>query len=233
MVYIGSKKRIAKFIVPIMERYRNPDQVWVEPFVGGGNSICEASGIRIGSDANTHTIGALKIIRDHARELPKNKSEFTKSDYEKIRSGADHKFKDFIGYAYSYMGAWFDVWANSDNDDYTRAVYRSAIIQSPKLKNITLQCNDYKDLVIPKNSLIYCDPPYVNTEGKYKKALDHNEFYQWCYTKKEEGHTVFLSEYTAPKRFKCIWQKKVKSALGNYGKANHYSVKAEKLFILE
>lgn len=36
MVYMGSKRRIAKYILPIMLSYRKEGQTWVEPFVGGG-----------------------------------------------------------------------------------------------------------------------------------------------------------------------------------------------------
>ena len=39
MKYMGSKRRIAKYILPIMLEHRAPNQWWVEPFVGGGNMI--------------------------------------------------------------------------------------------------------------------------------------------------------------------------------------------------
>ena len=35
MKYMGSKNRIAKYILPIMLKDRKPNQYWVEPFVGG------------------------------------------------------------------------------------------------------------------------------------------------------------------------------------------------------
>lgn len=38
MKYLGSKNKIAKYILPIMLEYRN-DRIWVEPFVGGANTI--------------------------------------------------------------------------------------------------------------------------------------------------------------------------------------------------
>jgi hypothetical protein len=36
---MGSKNRIAKHILPIMIAERKPNQLWVEPFVGGANMI--------------------------------------------------------------------------------------------------------------------------------------------------------------------------------------------------
>lgn len=44
MKYMGSKRRVAKYILPIMLAERKPDQWWVEPFVGGGNMIDKVEG---------------------------------------------------------------------------------------------------------------------------------------------------------------------------------------------
>jgi DNA adenine methylase len=38
MKYMGSKNRIAKYILPIMLKERG-QRIWVEPFVGGANMI--------------------------------------------------------------------------------------------------------------------------------------------------------------------------------------------------
>ena len=42
MKYMGSKSRIAKHIVPIIQNYINENNIekYVEPFVGGANMIC-------------------------------------------------------------------------------------------------------------------------------------------------------------------------------------------------
>ena len=41
MKYMGSKNRIAKFVLPIMIKEANEKGIttWVEPFVGGANMI--------------------------------------------------------------------------------------------------------------------------------------------------------------------------------------------------
>jgi len=88
---MGSKSRIAKHIIPIMLSNRKQNQTWVEPFVGGGNMIDKITGPRIGADANINAINALKIIRDRAADLPKNNSEFTEADYNKLKI-EDHEF---------------------------------------------------------------------------------------------------------------------------------------------
>ena len=45
------------------------------------------------------------------------------------------------------------------------------------------------------------------------KNFDYEMFYNWCRAMKEDGHTVFVSEYQMPSDFKCIWQKEVTNAM--------------------
>ena len=71
---------------------------------------------------------------------------------------------------------------------------------------------DYKDLVLPSCSIIYCDPPY-NGVKKYNYSINNEEFWNWCRSKVDEGHKVFVSEYNAPNDFVCIWEHTVKTAI--------------------
>ena len=64
MKYMGSKNRIAKYIIPIMLSERKENQTWVEPFVGGANIIDKIDGERIGADINPYLISVLISIRE-------------------------------------------------------------------------------------------------------------------------------------------------------------------------
>ena len=230
MTYVGSKRRIAKKILPIMLKERKENQYWVEPFVGGGNMIDKVEGKRIGSDVNPYVIEALKAIRDHVDELPKNNKEFTEEMYYKVKKGEmDYKFKGYIGFVASYGGIWFSSWAkNKANRDYIAKAYRNAQMQSPLLQGVELYCCSYDELEIPDNSLIYCDPPYANTRG-YKNSgeFSHTKFWDWCRKKANEGHTIFVSEYNAPEDFECIWEQEITTGFKKQTKC----IKAkEKLF---
>ena len=88
--------------------------------------------------------------------------------------------------------------------------------------------SSYEDLEIPRNSIIYCDPPYAGTTG-YKDKFNHDEFWKWCRDKKAEGHTIFISEYNAPKDFKCIWSQELNVSVARNGK---HKKAMEKLFTL-
>lgn len=69
------------------------------------------------------------------------------------------------------------------------------------IKNKIMVSNaDYKKVVIPENSVIYCDPPYMNTE-QYNISFDHESFFEWALKQKND---VFISEYTMPEGFYLI-----------------------------
>ena len=207
MQYMGSKNRIAKYILPIMLKDRKDGQWWVEPFVGGGNMIDKVEGNRIGADKDGLTIEALIYIRDFVDDLPKNNKDFTEEDYKKATDG-------YTAYALSYGGKCWGGWRRDGKGkrDYVAEAYRNALKQSPKLQGVKLIQEDYKRLVIPNNSIIYCDPPYLGTT-KYKNDFDHENFWEWCREKTKEGHKVFISEYNAPDDFKYIWSKEINSSL--------------------
>ena len=56
MKYMGSKNRIAKYLLPIILKDRKEGQWYVEPFVGGANMIDKVDGNRIGADNNEYLI---------------------------------------------------------------------------------------------------------------------------------------------------------------------------------
>ena len=206
MKYMGSKRRIAKYILPIMLQHRIDGQTWVEPFVGGGNMIEKVSGARIGSDINNWAIEGLISIRDHVDELPKNNNEFTEEDYKRLKISDEYKHKGFAGFAYSFGARWMSSFRrDSRGTDYVAASYRAAVRQHKLIQGVEFLVCNYEELNIPYQSLIYCDPPYKGTAGYATGSFDHDKFWQWCRDMSDSGHIVFVSEYNAPDDFKCIW----------------------------
>ena len=78
-------------------------------------------------------------------------------------------------------------------------------LKKEQVDNITFFNNDYRDVPIPKNAIIYCDIPYKNTGTYNKEAFDYESFYSWCEEKAQQGYKVYISEYTMPEdRFECV-----------------------------
>lgn len=238
MKYMGSKNRFAKELLPIILKDRKPEQWYVEPFVGGANLIDKVDGNRIGSDYNEDLINLLKGLSNGW--LPKESYE--KEDYLNAKAGLNPcKIETgYISINCSYSGKYWGRFAGKSNTkqgvrDYTNEAYKNVCKQAPKLKGVEFVNCDYKDLKIPTNSIIYCDPPYANTysdiEGYGKLNFNHSQFWDWCRQKTKEGHQVFISEYNAPNDFVCVWEKKAKSSLSANGVIGGNKVSTERLFI--
>lgn len=230
---MGSKRRIAKDILPIILEGRYDGQWYVEPFVGGANIFEQVKGNRWGSDNNIYLIEALKLIRDNPESIP---DLITEDDYIQAKNTRGVTgLTGFIGFAMSFGGKWFggyrrDV-AGTKGDienmkTQTRRAKQSAIKQSKLLQGSILTFSDYINLPIPPEAIVYCDPPYEGTT-KYKDKFDHELFWHWCRNKSKQGHRVFISEYNAPNDFECIWSKTIHNTLKDTGSKKG----VEKLFV--
>ena len=219
MKYVGSKRLLAKHILPIMLKARC-GATWVEPFVGGGNVIDKVPGPRIGGDANRYAIEALISIRDFLEDLPKNQYDFTESQYQGLKTSDAYPHKGYVGFAFSFGAKWLAGWRKpgrrrtegSKPEDPIAGAYNSAKKQSAKLQGVVLHCGDYKTIPLPSQSIIYCDIPYKNHD-LYRVPFDREAFWKWAREKALEGHRVFVSEYEAPSDFICVWEKQVKATM--------------------
>ena len=237
MKYMGSKARIAKHILPIILKDRKEGQRYVEPFVGGANMIDKVDGDRIGADSNKNVIDALMFIRDSI--TPKTNTEYSEADYKTaskaVRSGLDvEPIDSYALIAFSFGAKWVGGWcrgknAKGEDRDYVNEQHKSSEKQRPLIAGVKFVTSSYQDLEIPKNSIIYCDPPYAGTT-KYKDYFDHDTFWQWVREKSKEGHQVFVSEYNAPNDFKCVWQQELNVSVAKSGKQKKAM---EKLFIFK
>jgi len=244
MKYMGSKNRIAKDIVPFIMESLSLKQYYVEPFVGGCNMIDKIGGYSIGADNNLFLIEMWKKLQQGW--IPPK--EITRETYNKYRTmyntgsytKEDESMIGYVGFNGSYGGRFFDggyagitTTKQGKIRNYPLEAYNNIMKQVKNIKNVKFIHSDYQALEIPKDSVIYCDPPYADTK-KYKSAKDFNieAFWQWCRDKKSEGHQIFISEYKAPDDFKCIWQKEVKSSLSANGKIGGNKNSIERLFTL-
>ena len=62
MRYMGSKRRIAKHLVPIISAHRKKGQTYVEPFAGGMNMMENFRGERIANDLNHYVIACFGTL---------------------------------------------------------------------------------------------------------------------------------------------------------------------------
>jgi len=231
MKYMGSKARIAKYLLPIMleEAEKKGITKWVEPMVGGGNMIDKVPDTfeRIGYDLNDHVIHALIDIRDNANGLPDAVSE---NEYKSYKGLPPQTITSLIRFVASFGGKFENGYAREKgSDDTTFCGYgkRNALKQSPKIQGVQFICDSYENLSF-ENCLIYCDPPYQGTTGYKTGLFDHDKFFDWC-REQAKRNIVFVSEYNAPDDFIEVWRGEIKTNFASSRKkATHKAV--EKLF---
>lgn len=99
----------------------------------------------------------------------------------------------------------------------------------PKIQGVKFTCLDFRSIDVPENSIVYCDPPYKGTKQySTSKNFDHDSFWMWV-RKVSRKAKVFVSEYSAPEDFECIWEKQITNAMST---KNTYKP-TEKLFVLK
>jgi DNA adenine methylase len=164
MVYQGSKNRLAKFLVPIIQKYIDDNNIktYIEPMVGGANLIdkikCDK---KIGADINEELIALLKYAQsDNDLSIAPDVCTFEHySDVREDRKLGTHKYsKEYIaliGYCASYGGRYFDGGYGRDSKG-GRSIYNE------RLKNFRTQIPDLNDI-----EFRCCRKLVVNMIGNY------------------------------------------------------------------
>ena len=237
MKYMGSKRRMAKHLIPIILKNRKEGQWYIEPFVGGCNMIDKIEGNRIGNDYNKYLIAFWKAIQNNW--IPP--IHITKEEYYDIKENKD-KFPAltlWVGIGCSYCGKWFGGYVNNYPENrrlksgvlpnYQIEARNGLLKQKDAIKEIIFTDKSYEEIDYPEKSIIYCDPPYESTT-KYKDDFNHKKFWDWCRDMTKKGHKVFISEYNAPKDFICLLEIKTNTQISQGMKIGNIN-KFEKLFI--
>lgn len=250
MKYMGSKARLAKQILPLILQKRG-SLPYNEPFVGGCNMIDKVEGLRSGSDANPF-IAYLGMFLSFEGWVPPK--EISRDFYNKCRDfyklykangssleGLDYPSNEYlaivgyVGVNGSYSGKFFGGYAGivetkGGTRNYPLEAYNNVIKQKEGLIGADIMYGSYDQSNYPSQTVIYCDPPYAGTT-KYANEFDSEAFWEWCRDRAADGHLVYVSEYTAPDDFVCIWRKSVKSSLSANGTAGGSKCSTECLFV--
>lgn len=239
MRYLGSKARIKKEIIPIMMRYLNGENEFVDAFMGGANIISSVDyPNKVGIEYSKYTYGIWdKIQMDGIDWIPQAFDEEEYYDVKSSYKNNDERYNNamigYVGNCLSYGSKWWGGFAKFNpkkNEDHVREAYNGIkkqyknfmYIGMTKFINCSYDEYDYKP-----HSVIYCDPPYAETIG-YESSFDHEKFWEWVREMSCNGHKVFVSEYSAPSDFTCIWRKSVKEQVGK-----NINQKVEKLFVYQ
>ena len=229
MKYMGSKSRIVSEILPIMlDNYSG--NVFYDAFCGGCSVVenVPKSYVRYANDKQEYLIAMWKNLcggRVMPQRIERDFYVDVRECYKKNTNKYDDALIGWVGFMGSYNGRFFDGGYSGHAvatkigkpRDYITENINNTLAQVPKLKGVKWLSGEYFDsfMRVPQeNVLIYCDPPYRGTKQySISKDFDYEMFYDWLFAMKEDGHTIFVSEYEMPSAFKCIWQKELKTTI--------------------
>lgn len=243
MNYMGSKAKISKYIVPIIQKCLliSGYTTYIEPFVGGANIIDKVKcSSKIGIDINRYLIELLKYAQTHSiSDFPYDIS------YEQYCDARD-KFNSCniedgelwyigcVGFLASFNGRFFDggfakphYSGNQHREPYKEHLRN---LMSQNLKEIDFIHGDYSSIKDVKQCVVYCDPPYENTKDyNGNKHFSSIEF--WDFARKlSDNNVVLISEQTSPSDFIEIWSQTVKRQINT---SDEKFIVSEKLFVYE
>ena len=239
MWYVGSKNKIAKDLVPIIQSYITEDtKGYLEPFVGGANIIDKINcNNKIGCDIHKQLIALLQKAQNQPNDIPDIITEEEYIAVKNNKSNYEDWYVGLVGFCATFGAKYFGGYARSKADKYkgekTAMAIKNLKKQATNLKGIKfINCN-FLDL--PKDEIkgyvIYCDIPYKGTTKYATADFPYDEFYEWA-KEMARYNTVLISEYDMPEEFKCIWQKETKANFdSNRTAGDKNNIRTEKLFL--
>jgi hypothetical protein len=114
-----------------------------------------------------------------------------------------------------FLSSFIKVPSDTESLSLSRLQHLEQLERLQQLERVvfTLSSQDYREVEILPDSVVYCDIPYENTYG-YKAAFDRQAFLDWA---AKAPFSVYISEYAVnDSRFLEVWQKpKRKLAAGS------------------
>lgn len=211
---MGSKRRIARYILPIILAGRTIDQWYVEPFCGGLNTIQRVTGKRLAADNKLPLIELYEAIKNGW--VPKD--FYSEEEYATIKNKKievplwEYAFVGSCAFGGKFFGG-YPRNKKTGNNAFLE-VKNSLLKNKSSMQGIIFRCESYYNLSIPPNSLIYCDPPYKDTY-QHGEKFDTGIFLDWVKQKAQEGHTIFFSEGQEfiDDKFIKVWESELKQCI--------------------
>ena len=217
MRYAGGKNKFANKLANVI----GSGKVLVEPFIGGGAMTAAlAPNFEIVYAYDNHP--DLILMWQALLAGWKPPDSVSKEEYYKLKKEHSSALRGFAGFGCAFGGIWFagySVDLRSGRQNYAGEARRLLMKKVKRMKNVIVDMEDYRKLVIPTGAVIYADPPYANAVT-YKNLLepngfDSNEFWQVASKWADDGATVFVSEFEAPDDWLIVWEEERNRSMRN------------------
>lgn len=184
MRYMGGKFRQGRAIADELRPYIDGETTYVEPFLGGANSAARvARDCKPGHMILSDTIKPLvlfheKCYNEGCEWLPLDVTREQFDQYKKDRPW-DNPMTAWIGLGCTLIPDWFHSYFPYRLESAKNG-QRRTIDWLRNCDDVRFKCCSYDKLEIPDGAVVYCDPPYANSDAiKYAVGFDHDRFWDW------------------------------------------------------
>lgn len=254
MVYRGSKSRLKKQLIPIINKVIELSNYksYLEPFVGGCNIIEDVKcTFRTANDYNSYLIKMVKeLVKLNDYELmvfnPDNNwcdkktyykfwEHYKKFYNKKLEEMNNYDFiTGFVGSLYSFSGGFYNSYGveNESKHYKVKCAWNHLYKQLPKLKGVIFTSFDYLDLNMD-HEIVYLDPPYGQTTQYGRIKWDIGKWQDWLNWLENQSLKSIILYSTVDvinsKNWELIYEWKLRHQTS--GKDGHYV--NEKLYVLK
>lgn len=208
MWYMGGKFRQGRAIADTLKPYINENTTYVEPFLGGANSAA-----RIARDCKPGHMILSDILRPLVLMHEKCYNEgtdwmrldVTREEYDRYKRDKPQNdpMTAWLGLGYQIMGDYFSSFCPYKAKS-ARNGQRRTIEWMRNCEDVEFLCCSYDELEIPDGAVVYCDPPYANSDAiKYTVGFDHDKFWQWVRNLSQRC-VVVCSTFDPPEDFVTV-----------------------------
>jgi DNA adenine methylase len=231
MQYMGGKYALAKRIVKAIMDDSPGREHWFEPFVGGGSVLQNAAphfARLTAMDAHEDLILMWQAVNAGWEPPP----FVNREEHQALRHAEPSALRGFAGFGASFGGKWFSGYGvSSTKGEMCRISRRSVVKQGIVFRShqISFVHGEFGSHEPPGGSTVYCDPPYIGTEGYGAHSLNHDQFYKTLLEWSSIGCQVYVSEYTPPigVPYELIWAQETRATMA---KANNRLAAVEHLY---
>lgn len=215
--YMGNKSRLLTNLHQLLHQLDLPDtDSFVDLFCGGGSvgySMAPFYKHIIMNDLDTGIISLHKTLRDHPERIALfAQVEPSKEEFNTYKLGVSD-YDTYIRQIYSFSTngkayLWGEERMNTPKEELNRQRsepkerYRHledvVLMYGRYDPHIIFENKSYKEVDIPADAIVYCDPPYAGTTDYSVGEFNHAEFYDWC---RNCPNIVLISEYNMPDDF--------------------------------
>ena len=241
MRYLGGKSRTARRIVEAVTEHafqHGTPAWWVEPFMGGGSVMVEASRLGVFESVHASDIDPLVVAYWNAIRVGwVPPSSITYDEWYDVRNNLEvypPAYVAHVAYNCSFGGKQWGGYARSMKADgitprnHSDEASRRDAATAKWLSDTLITCSDYVDALTGagKGDVVYCDPPYEDTTGYRTGAFDHAAFWSSAQAAADRGALVYVSEYACPEHVdsEVIWSNEQSKSVAGGSKARPRAV---------